>query len=113
MHLMAPGAIGAKNLKRDDRGTSLHIYPNGVVKPTNEKWATLQITHATAEELREDAVWFAPDYCENYATGGSNVGESSENKHREGEGKGKPRAAKDALAQVVVVVVGNGITKCN
>ncbi|CZT07642.1 uncharacterized protein RAG0_13022 [Rhynchosporium agropyri] len=45
------GAIGRTNLKRDNRETSLHIYPNGPVKPTNEKWPTLQVTAAAAEEL--------------------------------------------------------------
>jgi hypothetical protein len=51
------GAIGGKKLKKDDRETSLYIYPNGVVKPTNEKWPTLQVTAATAQELGDDAVW--------------------------------------------------------
>lgn len=65
----------------------MHIYPNGVVKPTNEKWPTLQVTAATAEELGEDAVWLDPNYCEDYALGGSNAGETPEDKRHKGKGK--------------------------
>jgi hypothetical protein len=71
------GVIGEKNLKRNDRETSLHIYPNGVVKPTNEKWPTLQVTAATAQELGEDAVWLDSKYCEDYASGSTATALSS------------------------------------
>ncbi|CZT43397.1 uncharacterized protein RSE6_03429 [Rhynchosporium secalis] len=99
------GAIGRKNLKRDNRETSLHIYPNGVVKPTNEKWPTLQVTAATAEELGEDAVWLDPDYCESYALGGSNAAVTSEDKH--GEGKDKEKG-KDKVSEVAEDSLSSG-----
>ena len=58
----------------------MHIYRNGVVKLTNVKWPTLQVTAATAEELGEDAVWLDPNYCEGYASGGSYAGEDNNDK---------------------------------
>ena len=59
---MAPELL-AKRTSRETTETSLHIYPNGVIKPTNEKWPALQVAAATAEELGEDAVWLDPNYC--------------------------------------------------
>jgi hypothetical protein len=42
--------------------------------PTSRR---LQVTAATAEELREDAVWLDPNCYENYASGGSNAASGS------------------------------------
>lgn len=89
------GAIGKKNLKKDDRETSLHIYPDGLVKPTNDKWPVLYVTAPSPEELGEDAVWLDKKYCEDYVMGQVETGGTSggKGKSKKNDGKGKGKAA--------------------
>lgn len=45
-------------------GLSLHVYPDGMVRPSKSNFPTLQVTPATKEQLGHDSHWLDIEFLE-------------------------------------------------